>query len=437
MNRITNYFYLLVTLFFLASSPVSFANDETPGAPQQKPIALTNARIYTISQGIIPSGTVVFDKGKITAVGQNVQIPANAEVINCMGKLIYPGFIAPTSTIGLVEIEAVRATRDVSEVGQYNPNAKAEVAYNPESELIPTIRSNGVLLANVVPDGGIVAGRSSLMQLDGWTREDIALKRVSGLYVHFPQIAVFSAPWMRKSADEQRRENEKSLQEFYEYFQSAKMYSDASKNGITENAKDIRLEAMRAVFEENLPVLIEAGEEKQIRAAITFLQKMNLKGVIVGGNDAWKCTDELREANIPVIIQRVHSVPWRDEQAYDACYTLAAKLAAAKIKFAFSDAGSWQQRNLPFEAGTAIAFGLSENDALRALTLAPAEILGVADRVGSIEVGKDATLFVSKGNALDGLTNAVEYAFIQGRTVSLSNKQTKLAKKYRTRYEQK
>jgi imidazolonepropionase-like amidohydrolase len=437
MNRITACFYVVVVIVFITAAQFALANDETPGAPQQKPIALTNARIYTISQGVIPSGTVVFDKGKITAVGQNVQIPADAEVINCLGKLLYPGFIAPISTIGLVEIEAVRATRDVAEVGQYNPNAKAEVAYNPESELIPTIRSNGILIANVVPDGGIVAGRSSLMQLDGWTREDIALKRVSGLSVQFPQFSVFTAPWMRKSADEQRRENEKKLQQLYDYFQNAKMYSEVAKNGLTENTKDIRLEAMRAIFEENLPVLIEAGEEKQIRNAIAFIQKFNLRGVIVGGNDAWKCTDELREANIPVIIQRVHSVPWRDEQSYDASFTLAAKLAAAKIKFAFSDGGAWQQRNLPFQAGTAVAFGLAENDALRALTLSPAEILGVADRIGSIEVGKDATLFVSKGNALDALTNALEYAFIQGRAVSLSSKQTKLAKKYRTRYGQK
>lgn len=437
MNRIANYFLFLVALAYIVSSPIGFANDEIPGAPQQKPIALTNARIYTVSQGIIPSGTVVFDKGKITAVGQNVQIPADATVINCIGKLIYPGFIAPISSIGLVEIEAVRATRDVAEVGQYNPNAKAEVAYNPESELIPTIRSNGVLIANVVPDGGVISGRSSLMQLDGWTREDIALKRVTGLSVHFPQMSVFTAWWMRKTADEQRRENEKNLLELNKYFQEAKMYSDAAKNGLTENNKDIRLEAMRGIFEENVPVLIEANDEKQIRGAIAFLQKFNLRGIIVGGNDAWKCTDELREANIPVIIQRVHSVPWRDEEGYDACYTLAAKLAAAKIKFAFSESGSWQQRNLPFEAGTAIAFGLSENDALRALTLAPAEILGVSDRVGSIEVGKDATLFVSKGNALDGITNSIENAYIQGRAVSLSNKQTKLAKKYRMRYEQK
>ena len=437
MNKITNYFGVLVALLFISQISDGLAHDETPGATQQKPIALINARIYTINQAVIPSGTVVFDKGKITAVGQNVQIPADAEVINCLGKLIYPGFIAPATTIGLVEIEAVRATRDVSEVGQYNPNAKAEVAYNPESELIPTIRSNGILIANVIPDGGVIAGRSSLMQLDGWTREDIALKRVSGMSVHFPQMSIFSAPWMRRSADEQRRDNEKKLQELYDYFQEAKMYSEAAKNGLTENSKDIRMEAMRALFEENLPVLIEAGEEKQIREAITFILKFNLRGVIVGGNDAWKCTDELREANIPVIIQKVHSVPWRDEQGYDACFTLAAKLAAAKIKFAFSDGGSWQQRNLPFEAGTAIAFGLSETDALRALTLSPSEILGVSDRVGSIEVGKDATLFVSNGNALDGLTNSLEYAFIQGRMVSLSSKQTKLAKKYRTRYQQK
>lgn len=437
MNKVKNYFSILVAFLFISTASAVLAHDETPGATQQKPIALINARIYTISQGVIPSGTIVFDKGKITAVGQNIQIPADAEIINCLGKLVYPGFIAPSSTIGLIEIDAVRATRDVTEVGQYNPNAKAEVAYNPESELIPTIRSNGVLIANVVPDGGIIAGRSSLMQLDGWTREDIALKRVSGMSVHFPQMNVFNAPWMRKSTDEQRRDNEKKLQELYDYFQDAKMYSDAAKNGLTENSKDIRMEAMRALFEENLPVLIEAGEEKQIRGAITFIQKFKLRGVIVGGNDAWKCIDELREANIPVIIQRVHSVPWRDEQGYDACFTLASKLAAAKIKFAFSDGGSWQQRNLPFQAGTAIAFGLSENDALRALTLSPAEIFGVADRVGSIEVGKDATLFVSNGNALDGLTNSLEYAFIQGRAVSLSSKQTRLAKKYRTRYQQK
>lgn len=435
MNKYNRIFALLFAL--VCSYYSLFANDETPGAPQQKPIALTNAKIYTITQGVIQNGTIVFDKGKITAVGQNVQIPADAQIINCDGKFVYPGFIAPASTIGLVEIEAVRSTRDVSESGIYNPNAKAEVAYNPDSEIIPTIRSNGVLLANVIPDGGIISGRSSLMMLDGWTREDIALKRVTGLSVQFPRFSVFTAPYIRQSADEQRKENAKRLQELTDYFEQARMYSEAAKNGLTENQKDIRFEAMRAVFEENLPVLFDAGEEKQIRAVVQFAQKFNLKAVIVGGNDALKCSDLLREANIPVILQKVHSVPRRDEDGYDAPYTLPAQLAAAGVKFALSDGGSWQQRNLPFEAGTAIAFGLNENDALRALTLTPAEILGVAGKVGSLEVGKDATLFVSKGNALDGMTNSLDFAFVQGRSVSLSSKQTKLAKKYRTRYEQK
>ncbi len=435
MNKSNRIFALLFAL--VCSYASLFANDETPGAPQQKPIALTNAKLYTITQGVIQNGTIVFDKGKITAVGQNIQIPADAQIINCDGKFVYPGFIAPASTIGLIEIEAVRSTRDAAESGIYNPNAKADVAYNPDSEIIPTIRSNGVLIANVIPDGGIVAGSASLMMLDGWTREDIALKRVTGLSVQFPQFSVYSAPWIRQSADEQRKENAKRLQELTDYFEQARMYSEAAKNGLAENQKDIRLEAMRAVFEDNLPVLFDAGEEKQIRAVVQFAQKFNLKAVIVGGNDALKCSDLLREANIPVILQKVHSVPRRDEQGYDAPYTLPAQLAAAGVKFALSDGGSWQQRNLPFEAGTAMAFGLSENDALRALTLAPAEILSVAGRVGSLEVGKDATLFVSKGNALDGLTNSLDYAFIQGRSVSLSSKQTKLAKKYRTRYEQK
>ncbi len=435
MNKSNRIFALLFAL--VCSYTSLFANDETPGAPQQKPIALTNAKLYTITQGVIQNGTIVFDKGKITAVGQNIQIPADAQIINCDGKFVYPGFIAPASTIGLIEIEAVRSTRDAAESGIYNPNAKADVAYNPDSEIIPTIRSNGVLIANVIPDGGIVAGSSSLMMQDGWTREDIALKRVTGLSVQFPQFAVYSAPWIRQSADEQRKENAKRLQELTDYFEQARMYSEAAKNGLAENQKDIRFEAMRAVFEDNLPVLFDAGEEKQIRAVVQFAQKFNLKAVIVGGNDALKCSDLLREANIPVILQKVHSVPRRDEQGYDAPYTLPAQLAAAGVKFALSDGGSWQQRNLPFEAGTAMAFGLSENDALRALTRAPAEILGVSGRVGSLEVGKDATLFVSKCNALDGLTNSLDFAFIQGRSVSLSSKQTKLAKKYRTRYEQK
>lgn len=428
---------LVFTLFTaLAVWLPAAAHDEIPGAPQKKPIALTNARIYTVSQGVIESGTVVFDGGKIIAVGQAVSIPAGAEVIDCKGKSVYPGFIAPVTTLGLSELDAVRATRDMAESGAYNPNAKAAVAYNPDSELIPTVRSNGILIANVVPVGGIVSGKGGLMMMDGWTREDIALKQVSCLAVNFPQQGVYTGPFARKTADEQRKDNEKEVRALYDYFAKAKAYSEAARAGLADDAKDIRMEAMRPVFEEKLTVFIQADEYRQIIGALEFARTFNLSAVLVGARDAWRCTDEIKATSTPIIIERTHTLPLRDEDGYDAMYTLPAKLAKAGVKFAFSDNGSWQQRNLPFIAGSAIGFGLAESDAVRALTLVPAEILGVAGRVGSLEVGKDATLFVSTGNALDGKSNNVERAFIQGRTVSLKSRQTELSEKYRTRYQQ-
>lgn len=430
---------LLRLLTLVAAAAVvlpAVAHDEIPGAPQKKPVALTNARIYTASQGIIEGGTIVFDGGKITAVGKTAQIPAGAEVIDCKGKSVYPGFIAPATTLGLTELDAVRATRDMAESGAFNPNAKAAVAYNPDSELIPTVRSNGVLVANVLPVGGAVSGTGGLMMLDGWTREDIALKAKSCLAVSFPQQGVYTGRFARRTPDEQRKDNEKAAHALYEYFTKAKIYSEAARAGLADDAKDIRMEAMRPVFEEKFPVLIEADEYRQIIGALEFARAFGLKAAIVGGRDSWRCTDELKAAGVPVIIGRTHSLPLRDEDGYDAIYTLPAKLAAAGIPFAFSDNGSWQQRNLPFQAGSAVGFGLTEEQAVRALTLSPAEILGAADRIGSLEAGKDATLFVSAGNALDSKTNVVERAYIQGRAVSLNSRHTDLSDKYRTRYKQ-
>ncbi|GAB1431269.1 amidohydrolase [Ignavibacteria bacterium] len=419
-------------LYFCAA----YAHDEIPGAPQKKPVALINARIYTISHGIIENGSIVFDAGKITVVGRSVTIPAGAEVIDCKGKYVYPGFIAPITSLGLTELEAVRATRDISEVGLFNPNAKSAVAYNPDSELIPTVRSNGTLIANIVPADGVISGTGGLMALDGWTREDMAVKMKSCLLVNFPWQSVYTVPYSQKSADEQRKDNEKAVRVLYDYFTQAKAYSEAVRAGLVVNAKDIRFEAMRSVFEEKFPVLIAAGEFRQIIGALEFARSFGLNASIVGAHDAWRCFDEIKAAGVSVIVGRTHSVPFRDEDGYDAIYTLPAALSANGIRFAFSDDGSWQQRNLPFEAGSAIAFGLSEENAVRALTLAPAEIFGVADRLGSLEAGKDATLFVSSGNALDGRSNKVELAYIQGRIVSLNSKQTELAEKYRTRFQQ-
>lgn len=425
--------FLSLGLVFSLISAHALAHDNIPALPQKRPIALTNGRIYTVSGSIIERGSVIIDNGIISALGADLSVPLGAEIFDCTGKNIYPGFIAPYTTLGLVEVEAVRATRDMAETGSVNPNAKAETAFNPESEILPTIRFNGILMANICPVGGVVSGTASLMMLDGWNKEDMTLKSRTGLCVEMPWMGVVNAWWMNKSADEQTKENKKQLDELYRVFDAALAYSNLSRHGLTP-IKDIRMEGMRSVFEQKTPVFINAVEYRQILEAVHFAKKYDVRVVIVGGRDAWQCTAELNQSKIPVIIPRVHSLPSRDEEEYDAPYLLASRLAAAGVQFAFSDNGAWQQRNLAYQAGTAMAFGLSENEALKGLTLYPAQMLGIGHKVGSIELGKEATLFVCSGNALDARTAHIEFAFVQGRSIPLESKQTRLANKYRERY---
>lgn len=423
----------LVTLVVLAASSVLRAGEEIPGAPQRQPIALTNATVHTATGAPVVSGTVVFDKGVITAVGTSVQIPSGARVIDCKGARVYPGFVAPATTLGLTEIDAVRATRDFGEVGTLNPNARAETAYNPDSEIIPTVRSNGVLLANVTPQGGLVSGQSSLMRLDGWTREDLAVKRVSGLLLNWPAMEVTTAWWMRKSADEQRKDIEQNVRQIYDLFTAARGYSEKARAGIDTSLRDIRFEAMRCVFEDSVPVIVACATRRQIESVLDFAASMNVRVILHGASDAPLVLEQLQRAGVGIIVPRVHALPRRDEDGYDAAFTLPAILAKASIPFAFSDDGAWQQRNLPFHAGTARAFGLSELDALRGLTLWPAQIFGVGATYGSLEVGKSATLFVSTGDAMDSKANNLVHAFIDGRELELNNRHKRLAKKYRER----
>jgi imidazolonepropionase-like amidohydrolase len=411
-----------------------YAHQEIPGEKQKKPVALTNARLYTIANGVMDSATIVFDKGVITAVGRNVAIPAGADVRDLKGKSVYPSFIAPYTTLGLTEIDAARPTRDMSESGSFNPNARAEIAYNPDSELLPTVRSNGMLIVNSVPQGGVVSGTSALMMLDGWTKEDCALKLHSALAVDFPSMSTYSAPGMSRTPDQQRSDIEKNVKQLYDYFTKARMYSLAARNGLADNDRDIRMEAMRPVFESNLPVMISCSEMKQILGAIDFAKQFQLRAILVGCQDAAYCLKEIRASGYPVIVARIHGLPMRENEGYDKTYVLPKQLQEAGIMFAFSDNGSWQQRNLAFNAGSAVAFGLPEAEALKGLTLWPARMFGVDAKVGSLEIGKEATLFVSTGNALDGRTNNLEMAFVQGRAISLQNRHTRLAEKYRTKF---
>ncbi|MBU3741992.1 MAG: amidohydrolase [Candidatus Kapabacteria bacterium] len=410
------------------------AGDEIPGAAQATPIAITNATVHTVTKGTLERATIVFDKGVITAVGptSSVVVPGGARVIDGTGKHVYPGFIAPSTTIGLTEVDAVRSTRDMAEVGDVNPNARAETAYNPDSEIIPTIRYNGILLANVLPQGGIVSGLASLMRLDGWTREDIAVLPRSAIVLNWPSMDVITAWWMRESPEEQRKASEEAIRTIYDLFTEARAY--AALSAVDSSKRDVRHDEFRRVFTDKLPVIVSASSRRQIEAVLNFAKAFGIRVILNGATEAPYMLAEIKAAGVSVIVQRVHSLPSAAEAPYDEAFTLPSKLAAAGIPFAFSEGGAWQQRNLPFNAGTAVAFGLSEQIAERALTIEPATMLGVQAQYGSLEVGKSATLFVSAGNALDGLTNKLEAAFIDGRTVDLSNRHVKLTKKYRERY---
>ena len=434
-TKICGFPALLVVVFAGLLLPASaFAHDYVPGKPQSHVIVLKGGDLYTVSSGVMKATDLVFDKGRITQIGKNITAPAGAEVIDVSGKRVYPGLIAPETALGITEIGAVRATRDVSEVGSVTPEVSTHVAYNPDSEVLPTIRSNGVTTALVAPGGSLVRGRSSLLNLDGWTKEDAAEKLDLGLSVSWPRTSIINAWWMTQSAEEQKKNNEKNRKKLVEVFEKAHRYYVAKQTG-DDLPEDLRWEAMAPIFSREMPVMISANGYRQIDQALELAKKYNLRIIIVGGGEAWKLADRLKHDNVPVILRRVQSMPMRQDDGYDDAYRLPKKLADAGVKFCFSNSAggpsTWDTRNLPFQAGQAIGGGLDPQTALRSLTLTTAEILGVDKEIGSLDIGKKATLVVSNGDLLDPLTNMVVYEFIGGRRVDLNNRHKQLFEKYR------
>ena len=395
-------FILTYALIFVFTLNL-IASDIIPGKPQNKPIALVGGTIHTITQGTIENGVVLFDKGKIIAVGKNVNIPKDAEIINISGKHVYPGLINAFTTVGLIEIGAVRATRDVTEVGLINPNVRAEVAFNPDSEHPPVTRANGITTVLVVPTGELIAGQSALMMLDGWTWEEMTLKAPVGLHIYWPRmIPPSTVRFSRQSPEELKKETERRLQLIRETFQKARAYKKAKESeaqkGIPYHETDLKYEAMIPVLEGKVPVFVHANSSKEILSAIEWAESEKVKIVIVGGSDAWKVADVLKNKNIPVILTNIHRLPSTRDSEYDEPFTVAYKLYKAGVKFCIGgEGGYYNERNLPYQAATCAAFGLPKDEALKAITIYPAEILGVADKVGSIEPGKDATLIVTTG----------------------------------------
>lgn len=434
------------------------ASDQIPAnAPQN--VALVGGAIHTVSGDVIENGVIVLKDGKIEAIFDNVAAwspPAGTPTLDVAGQRIYPGLIDASSQIGLTEINSVRATLDLNEAGDINPNAQAHVSVNAGSELIPTVRANGILLSHVHPRGGLVSGQGAMMKLDGWTYEDMLLQAPTGIVMNWPNMLPRQAWWIDESIEEQIKERDERLRQIEELFDQAERYKLAREaagletNPTTQPATgpvdasedsdvppyDAKLEAMVPLFDGSLPLLISAGEASQIEAAVAFCQRRGLKMILVGGEDAGKVADLLVEANVPVILDGTHRMPRGRDADIDEAYTLPGELREAGVTFAISDdrAPSFS-RNLPYHAAAAVPFGLSAEDALASITLWPAQILGVADRVGSLEVGKDATLFVADGDILEIPTH-VTHAWIAGKPVDLSSKHTQLYEKYKQRYGQ-
>ncbi len=430
---------LVVLLTVFLSIKNLAASDQIPAAKQDHPIALIGGTIHTVTGSTIKNGVIVFVDGKITAIGTNVELPEGTEQINVQNKHIYPGMIAAYTTLGLVEVSSVRATRDMAEIGDINPSVRAEAAINPDSELFPVARANGITLALSVPEGGLIAGTSALVMLDGWSWEDMTLKAPVGLHINWPNMGVTTSRRIRRSKEEQLKRRDEALQKISDAFAEARAYLKAkeaeSQKGVPYHDTDLRWEAMIPVLKKEVPVFLHAYEIRQIQAAVDWASGEDLNVVLVGGYDAWRVTDLLKENNIPVIVAGIHRVPMRRWEDYDLPFALPAKLYEAGVDFCIADrAGSSNVRNIPYQAANAAAYGLPKAEALKAVTLYPAQILGVSDQVGSLDVGKDATLIVTDGDPLEIMTQ-VEGEFIQGRKIDLTSKHTQLYEKYKTKYE--
>jgi imidazolonepropionase-like amidohydrolase len=428
-----------ILLIACGFAQTAFASDEIPGAPQDRPIALVGGTIHPVSKPVIENGTIVFEKGKITAVGRDVKLPPRTVTVDARGKHVYPGLFDADTEIGLVEVMAVRATVDNAETGQINPNVRARTAFNPDSEWVPVTRANGVLNVVTAPTGSLISGLASVMNLDGWTWEQMTLRGEAAMYVNWPTLVQTQTSRLDEGGPVEKT-RARVIEQLTTVFADARAYQKLKAARTAQGAAppeyDARWDAMTPLLEGKIAMHVRADDIRQIQSAVAFARKEGVKLVIVGGYHAADCAELLRAENVPVVIKGVHRLPRHRSDAYDTPFTLASRLHKAGVKFCISASDRMANyRNLPYHAATAAAYGLPEDEALKAVTLYPAEILGVADRVGSLEVGKDATLIVTTGDPLEIATD-VKSAFIAGSEVDLNSRHKRLWQKYREKYRQ-
>jgi imidazolonepropionase-like amidohydrolase len=418
---------LLATSLFAQSVVIN-----NPG--KKGTFAIRNATIVPVTSTPIANGTIVFANGVITAVGTNANIPGDATVIDGTGLFVYPGLIDSGTTVGLKEIDSVAGTVDVTEIGDINPNARADVAVNPHSNLIPVTRLNGITSVVTEPGGGLVSGQSALVQLAGWTPKEMTIKAPLALHIHFPRLR--SGVLEEQPQEEEEKEATKTyrdqLEKLREVIRDSRAYAKAGSARTHRFDRDVMLEAMVPYVDGRLPVVIHANSERDIRAAIKFADEMKLKMILADAQDAPRLVSELKSHNIPVILGPILDLPQREDDPYDYVFTAAKVMYDSGVRFAIQTSDSHNARNLPYHAAACAAFGLPKDVALKAITIFPAEIFGVADKIGSLETGKVANVIVTDGDPLEIRTN-VKRVFIAGEDIAMESNQTLLYKKFSAR----
>jgi imidazolonepropionase-like amidohydrolase len=432
------FLYFLCLLTLLCWPPIASAQESPPT------YAITHAKIFTLSGATIDDGTVVIQNGKVANVGAAVEVPAGAQVIEGKGLQVYPGLFDPVTQMGLREIGAVNATVDSSETGAFNPDVVAAEAVLPSSEHIPVTRAAGITEVLAVPASGgmdsrgatgILGGQASAIHMSGWTINDMLLKKSVAMVLNWPEIetqtfdfATFSRK--QKSFPDAKQEYEKQVTELTELLERARHYAQAlGHGGAGDFQRDIKLEALVPVTRGEEPMLVFANKARDIRNAVEFCDKQKLKMILGGGAEAYQVKDLLRSKSIPVILGPTLALPREEDDPYDRRLTQPAELAAAGVKFAFGSFDNSFARRLGQQAANAVAYGLPYDEALKAVTLYPAQIFGLADQVGTLESGKIANVIVTNGDPLE-LTTEVRYLFIKGQLTSLDNKHKTLYEKY-------
>lgn len=406
-----------------------------PVGPQEKPIVLMNATAHLGNGQVIDNSVVAFENGKITLVGDATTVRLDMsrfEVINVAGKHVYPGLILPNTVLGLEDISAVRATLDKEEVGDLNPHVRSLVAYNTDSEVIPTLRYNGILLAQVTPEGDLVTGTSSIMMLEGWNWEDAQYKADDGIHVNWPTKMFSPRWWMGETAPRKNPNYQADIDKLTKFFADAKAYNDGAPT-----TANLRLEAMKGLFDGSKTLFVHADRRTEIMEGIQFAKGSGAaKIVLVGGADAGYAVDFLKENNISVLLTDVQRIPDRADEDYDLAYRLAATLSKSGIEVGLTYQTLHGSRNLPFTAGTVAAYGgIGKEEALKMITSNTARILGIDGTTGTLEQGKDANIVVSEGDILDMRTSKVIHAFVKGRQINLDGKQQMLYDRFKRKYE--